>query len=196
MSRQQGIQRATVLGAALVALVVLQASAVAQPPQRGGEGERRMFFVLPVMAALDADADGVLSADEIAKASERLLSLDRNGNGQVDAEELRPAGPPGGRFARPGGDGTELVEQLMGFDKNDDGGLTADEVPQRMRVIVERADTDEDGVATREELLTAARAMAGEGRGREGERGGFRRGEGGDERGEGRPRDRRPPSDG
>ena len=141
------------------------------------------MFRLPLMAALDVDGDGALSADEIAKAAERLRSLDRNSDGLIDAEELRPAGFPGGPFGRPTPDGSELVEQLMAFDKNADSVLTAEEVPARMRAIVERADVDGDGKATREELLSAARAAAAAGAGREGGREGgrerFPRGEGG-----------------
>lgn len=44
----------------------------------------------PLMAALDANHDGVLGATEIANAPAALLMLDKNGDGQLTPDELRP----------------------------------------------------------------------------------------------------------
>jgi len=55
----------------------------------------------PVIAALDANRDGVIDADEIANASKALKSLDKNGDGKLTQDELRPPRPEGG----PGQDG-------------------------------------------------------------------------------------------
>ncbi len=49
----------------------------------------------PLMIALDTDKDGVLSAEEIAAASENLKKLDKNGDGKIDHIELRPPLPRG-----------------------------------------------------------------------------------------------------
>jgi Ca2+-binding EF-hand superfamily protein len=51
----------------------------------------------------------------------------------------------------------------MQFDKNQDGVLTANEVPDRMQGLFARADSNQDGRLTREEL--AARAQAAPARG-------------------------------
>ena len=48
----------------------------------------------PVIAVLDVNRDGVLDAGEIANASAALLTLDKNGDGQLTQEELRPPRPP------------------------------------------------------------------------------------------------------
>ena len=48
----------------------------------------------PVIAVLDANHDGVISADEIANASEALKQLDKNGDGQLTPDEMRPPPPP------------------------------------------------------------------------------------------------------
>ena len=56
----------------------------------------------PIIAALDLNHDGVISADEIAKAAESLKKLDRNGDGQLTPDELRPPRPDGDH--RPPGD--------------------------------------------------------------------------------------------
>ena len=99
--------------------------AVAQPPGRGFRGEgppggfggmrgggpppEMMMKMMPVLDALDADDDGVLSASEIEDATAALKTLDKNGDGKLTSEEMRPnfaasGGPPGG-FGRPGGFG-------------------------------------------------------------------------------------------
>jgi len=49
----------------------------------------------PIIAALDLNHDGVISADEIAKAAESLKKLDKNGDGQLTPDELRPPRPEG-----------------------------------------------------------------------------------------------------
>jgi hypothetical protein len=57
----------------------------------------------PVIAALDADRDGVISAEEIENASEALLALDKNGDGELTRDELHPQGPPPREGGRPPG---------------------------------------------------------------------------------------------
>jgi hypothetical protein len=47
-----------------------------------------------VLVVLDANHDRVIDANEIANASQALLQLDNNGDGQLDHEELRPPFPP------------------------------------------------------------------------------------------------------
>ncbi len=69
----------------------------------------------PVMEALDANHDHVISAEEIQAAAVALLKLDKNGDGELSEDEFRPVGPPpppppprdgearGGRGARDAG---------------------------------------------------------------------------------------------
>lgn len=167
---------------------------------------------MPVLAALDADQDGKISKAEIENATAALKKLDKNNDGDLTQEEMRPdfaamggrggpgggfggpgggrggPGGPGGRFGGPGGEGrggegrggegrggdtTAMVDRFMQFDKNKDGKLSKDELSERMQGIITRADKNDDGVATREEL----QAMASQGTGGDrGGRGGFGRG--------------------
>ena len=62
---------------------------------------------LPVLIALDADKNGEISADEIANATTALKTLDKNSDGKLTEEELRPNGPPpgGGQGGGRGGQG-------------------------------------------------------------------------------------------
>ncbi len=48
----------------------------------------------PVIAALDVDRDGTVSAEELADAPESLKVLDKNNDGELSPAELRPLGPP------------------------------------------------------------------------------------------------------
>lgn len=73
-------------------------------PPAGQNGNRRQHPMPPIVAALDANHDGVIDADEIANASAALKTMDKNGDGKLTQEELRPAHqgpPPGGDFDGP-----------------------------------------------------------------------------------------------
>ena len=68
-----------------------QADAPGRPPQSGPDGgPRSLMQNLPVLAALDRDGNGEISAAEIAAASAALKTLDKNSDGKLSADELRP----------------------------------------------------------------------------------------------------------
>jgi len=46
------------------------------------------------MQALDVNHDGIIDSNEIVNASAELKTLDKNGDGQLTPDELRPARPP------------------------------------------------------------------------------------------------------
>src|SRR5690348_8195666 len=78
-----------------LALLALGASALVvsaqdndRPPMKGHRPPP-----LPLVTALDANHDGVISADEIANASAALKTLDKNGDGQLTADEFLPPRP-------------------------------------------------------------------------------------------------------
>lgn len=156
-------------------LFVAAAALSAQPP--GG-----FMRFHPVLSALDADQNGTISAQELQSASQVLGKLDQNHDGRVTAEEMRPRfGPGGARGGRPegrgpggpgGADPAAMAEQLMQFDKNADGALTKEEVPERMQGLFARADADKDGRLTRAELTQRANAAPAGGRDHEGPGGG------------------------
>ena len=59
----------------------------------------------PIIAALDTDKDGTISAAEIQAAPESLKSLDQNGDGELSIQELAPRGPRPPRGDKERGDG-------------------------------------------------------------------------------------------
>ncbi len=69
-----------------------------RPPRQGGPGgmNGRHMPPSPLMDALDANHDGVIDANEIANASAALKKLDKNGDGKLTPDELRPQRPPNG----------------------------------------------------------------------------------------------------
>ena len=79
--------------------------------------------------------------------------------GQVaDEPPDEPATPEGGdqpeRQASPGGGG-RMAQMFDRLDQNDDGKLSGDEIPERMRPLVASADTDGDGAVSRDEMAKA-----------------------------------------
>ena len=74
------------------------------PGGPGGPGGHRP--VPAIIAALDANHDGVIDADEIANASAALKTLDKNGDGKLTRDEFMgkpPGRPPGGGEGQGGG---------------------------------------------------------------------------------------------
>ncbi len=135
-----------------------------------------MLQGMPVMKALDTDEDGQLSAAEIENASKSLMKLDRDGNGSLSPEELRPEpGPwmnmagPGGPVGGPQGAGAGpsspamMARMFQNRDQDGDGKLSGDEIPDQMRERLGMIDTNGDGSIEKSEMeqAMARRGAAG-----------------------------------
>lgn len=107
----------------------------------------------PVLAALDADHDGEISATEIQNAPAALRTLDKNGDRRLTSGEVLP-------------DPVAIVVSLFlsDFDANADGKISKDERLNpnagRFRELLDAADQDRDGFVTREELAKEIRRRA------------------------------------
>ena len=193
MSRQRTLLAFLVF---LVSWGLVVGDSVAQLPQRTQDGRsagRNPEFLLrslPVLIALDSNADGVISELEIENASRALKTIDKNKDGQLTSDELRPDfssrkrglteadrrgglrnSVKGGAKERASenaevGDAAserkaEMLKRLMQMDEDGDGKLSNKEIPERLQGFLERADQNKDGFATRDELAVLAARVAG-----------------------------------
>ncbi len=78
------------------------AAAQAPPPESprpGGRGGEMNFIRMdPILAAIDTNGDGVISAEELRNAPDSIRKLDKDGDGKVTREEAAPAGRGRGEF--------------------------------------------------------------------------------------------------
>ena len=94
-----------------------------------------------VFERLDANDDGTLSSDEIPDGMQRLIERgDTADDGILTKEEFM-------EFYS-----TRVTRLFQQFDKDGDGKLSGDEIPEGVPRIIERTDKDDDGVLTKEEF--------------------------------------------
>ena len=168
-----------VTAGALLCLAPALAAWAGQDGRPGGPPQMPEFMTAsPLLRAIDADHDLVISAAELAAAPAALRTLDTDGDGKLTRAEAGiqmpsrgPGGPGGPRREgggpppeqpAPGPSADDLLSMLMSFDKNADGKLQKAEVPERQAGLFERGDTNKDGVLDEAELrkLTAEQAAA------------------------------------
>ena len=92
----------------LTALLATSAitSTLAQDADAGAPADRPPGPRPPaIIAALDANKDGILDATEIDNATAALTTLDKNGDGSLSREELMGPRPEGRGGRGPGGPG-------------------------------------------------------------------------------------------
>lgn len=152
-----------------VALTWLSAAvAWAQPPpDEAPRGPRGGLPPMPLMMALDADGDGILSPREIKKAVSALKTLDQDGDGRLTEDELRPQFPGGGRPDEGGGPAGQFGPGGP-TGPGGQGGPGGFGGPPSAEMFVSRAlqfDADQDGKLSKEELTKMAEQL-GRGMGR------------------------------
>ncbi len=129
----------------------------------GGGGPHRygaQKFPPPIAAAFDIDSNGVLSAAEIDQAPSQLLKLDKNGDGQLTADELCPSGVGrGGQDCPLGGQGQgrracangQKSVLLVLLDTDKDGVLGSGEI-NGAPAVLKALDKNDDGQVSAEEI--------------------------------------------
>ncbi len=148
-------QQHLILALSISALTsVLHAQGGQGPGGQGGPGGMRPP-PMPVFEALDLSRDGTLSASEIEKAPKSLLKLDKNHDGKLTEDEMRPkmmGGGPGG-----GGQGGPPKGGPGGNGKGGPGGPDGHRPPPSP--IIEALDANHDGVIDASEIAKAAESL-------------------------------------
>jgi hypothetical protein len=125
------------------------------PPSGGGPGGpggprgHHRPPPLPIVRALDANHDGIIDSNEIANASAALLTLDKNGDGQLTADEYLPPKPADAPADAPL---PPLPPIIKALDANGDGIIDATEIANASAALL-KLDKNGDGQLTRDEFL-------------------------------------------
>ncbi|MCU0747919.1 MAG: hypothetical protein MUF13_00025 [Akkermansiaceae bacterium] len=137
----------------LLLFLPLLTAAAAQPPDVGGPPPHRPP---PPWRVLDADRDGVISAEEIEAAAATLKSLDHNRDGQLTRTELHPPPPP--RFEEDGENEMPLPPPpppappvIHVLDADHDGSISAEEMRKSAQALA-TLDKNHDGILSTREL--------------------------------------------
>jgi Ca2+-binding EF-hand superfamily protein len=130
----------------------------AQPAPKGDparEGPPPNYIRQDAMLSLiDADHNGEISTAEMDAAPSALLKLDRNQDGKLTEDELRP---------RPSAMTPDqlLTNLIRQHDQDGDGRVALTEAPDRLKAMFTRADTDHDGYVTLDELKALVKREGG-----------------------------------
>jgi len=125
---------------------------------RGGQGGSRDPGQLFERA--DKNGDGKLTKDELPEQlAERLMKADANGDGAVTKAELDEAR----KKAAGGRGGFDPAQMFKRLDRNGDGKVGLDELPEKMAERLAGADSDGDGAISQEEFEQARKSFGGRG---------------------------------
>jgi hypothetical protein len=175
MMRNRGLW----LASAVLATLALDGAGVAQPPgRRGGPPDR--FGRRGGPGGLEQVVDDLKLSEknkETASAAVRayrentrkLAELARAGlllkmKETLSPDEFKKFKEATDRFRGGRGPAVDaIVERIMSFDKNKDGKVTKDELPERMQHLIARGDTNKDGALDRDEIRKLATELARDG---------------------------------
>ncbi|MEE2808452.1 MAG: hypothetical protein VYB73_04010 [Verrucomicrobiota bacterium] len=153
-----------------------------QGPPQSNSG-RNFMWSLPVLKALDSNGDEIISEKELRSASKSLIKLDKNGDGNLTIDEIRPnfgsrpSRPPGKPEPKAGreeltpaqpkitksisGHSTKEILRLLGAKGV--SGAQKKEI-QNYRRLFSFTDRDKDGKHSKAEYIDNGRYLTPESR--------------------------------
>ena len=113
-----------------------------------GAGQAPQGMGQHLIQKFDKDNDGKVSKEEFVGPAEHFTRMDKNADGFISADEVKPGNPP-----RLGGEGPQGMGQnfMQKFDKNNDGKVSKDEFtgrPDRFTLL----DKNGDGFVSADEM--------------------------------------------
>lgn len=144
--------------AAAVASAILLLFAVCSFAQQGnppgnegsvpGAGQAMQGMGQHFIQKFDKDNDGKVSKEEFLGPAEHFTRMDKNSDGFISADEIKPGNPP-----RLGGEGPQGMGQffIQKFDKNNDGKVSKDEFTGRPDRFT-HLDKNGDGFVSADEM--------------------------------------------
>jgi len=150
--------RMVLLAVALLAGLALMGTALADPSKKTGAGKG---------GCKQAAASQTGLSDDSQAAKEDNAGGRKKGDA---AFKGRKGGKGNAAFKGKGGKGRgsggltadQIVERIMGFDKNKDGKISKDELPERMHGLIAKGDTNKDGALDKDEIKKLATVLAKE----------------------------------
>jgi Ca2+-binding EF-hand superfamily protein len=128
-----------------------------------------------LLIAMDTDHDGIVTKIEMNKAMAALRKVHKDNKGNMTVPDKAATDPnaaagadaglgqdqPGAGAAAGGNqrNNNEAMAWFMGYDKNGDGKLSPNEVPQQMRAGLQAADLNGDGFIDAREFQAFSRKM-------------------------------------
>jgi Ca2+-binding EF-hand superfamily protein len=157
------------LALAVTSLSAFGQDATATPAGKAGHEKKHQHA--PLVAALDANGDGVIDAQEIANAPAALKTLDKNGDGQLTRDEYQAVRPESEKAlgmkdgektpkAKNGGKKHHGSPLLNALDANGDGVIDAQEIANAPAAL-KTLDKNGDGQLTRDEYHAAGEKKQG-----------------------------------
>lgn len=111
-----------------------------------------------LLATYDKNGDGKIGKDEVGEAT-WLSRFDTNKDGDVDKGELAAVKRGGGGRGMGGSLPSSPAEYIKSLDKNNDGKVAKDEMPEQARQFFSFTDTNGDGFADRSEIEAMYKRM-------------------------------------
>ena len=141
---------------------------------RGPGGPGGMRQGPPLILALDVNKDGKIDSTELANAGTALAKLDKNADGKITLDEMRPPRPADAPEPPADAPKRPTPPFFAALDTDNDGSLSASEVTAASTALT-KLDKNSDGVLTPDEFMRGGpggrRGPGGEGRGERGSRG-------------------------